>query len=390
MLHDTSFRRLFKRFGRSSNFNTVEEWICSFESSSAGALYTPHEAAHLKNVRFLLYLDELRRRCVRDIERQLRTAAISQEIPREGTLLVYPDDLSACYLAEYGMAADQMHVHFVDWLSHPRALLRLEDAVCFANVRSRNLAKSFIQSGHKTIVHGGILTHVDRRRHVGVFGPSIDTLLMASIVAEHVRVHKPKTVLEVGIGSGHIYCSAAIHSGGPLYLCGVDIEPTAVLCAATNYLRHEVTFDLKEVSGNLIIGAFDGSMFGRRFDLVVSNPPYIPEHQIRRLAGRQELRGATSGTDLVKDVLEALPLLLNDGGQALMMISSVTPDPHQWLPKGLRIEKCIKPEGVRVPFDVDFALDNPVLLDALKANDGLWDMGGHFEHALRPIWVKKV
>jgi len=388
ILHDEPFAELFSKYRRAAGFQTVSAWICSFESSSRGALYTPHKVAAMEDVTFLLFLDEIRRRCVSDIEEQLKVAAIRQEIPRMGVCLVFPDDLSFSYLADYAMRADQMHVHFVDCLPAPKALLRIEDIVNLKKAQSKNLAKSFIQSGHKTIVHGGVLTHVDRRLHPQVFGPSIDTLLMASIVGCYMREKRPTSVLEIGVGSGHIYSTAAVYAQDEIELCGVDVEPGAVLCCATNMRRHEDVFGLS-LNSNLIIGKFDPKAFARKFDLIVSNPPYIPRKEVRRLRGRQLHSVATTGTELLQQILESLPRLLSPGGEALIMTSSTTPEPNQWLAPELECEECLKTTNLTAPFDVDFTLDNPQIIEQLIKAGGLSGSGDSYEHVLRPIWVRR-
>lgn len=389
VLHDEAFKTLFAKHRRATRHQTVSSWVCSFESSSRGSLYTPHLVADMEDVTFLLFLDELRRKCVSDMEAQLRSAAIRQEIPRSGECLVFPDNLTVSYLAEYAMRADQMHVHFVDSLPNPRALLRMEDIVTLRKARSRNLAKSFIQSGHKTIFHCGILTHVDRRLHANVFGPSIDTLLLSSILADYIRTRKPRSVLEVGIGSGHIYSTAAVHSSVDMDLSGVDIEPSAVLCCSTNLRRHDEVFGLAHLNSNLLIGRFDPGVFARRFDLLVSNPPYIPEKEVGRVGGREAHRGATTGTDLLEQILAALPNLLSDQGQALLMTSSTTPDLRRWLPDEFECEDCLAAKEVVVPFDVDFTLDNPDVIERLKADGGLSGNDDTYQHALQPVWVRR-
>jgi methylase of polypeptide subunit release factors len=388
VLHDPYFKGLFHQLGAPAGLSSVTQWVCSFESSAGGAVYSPHELASNENPNFLLFLDELRRRCVLDIEAQLRVACIRQEIPREGVCLVFPDNLSICYFVEYHMRAEQVHIRFVDCLESPKALLGLEAAAALTNARSKNLAKSFIQSGHKTIIHGGVLTHVDRRVHPQVFGPSIDTLVIASILGAFVRSHCPASVMEIGVGSGHIYGTAAVYASDALELCGVDIEPSAILCTNTNVRRHSEVFGTTSITSSLVIGSFDPEFYKKRFDLIVSNPPYISVSEGEALEGRH--KDATSGTALLEQIMHALPNLLTEGGRALLMLSSTTADADRLLPQEFEFEECVPSGPITVPFDVDFALDNPSVIDHLKETGAIWQDGATYKHGLRPVWVRRL
>jgi methylase of polypeptide subunit release factors len=389
ILHDPYFRSLIQQRGRALGFLSLESWVCTFKSSSGGTVYSPHEAAADANPHFLLFLDELRRRCVVDLEGQIRVACVRQEIPREGVCLVFPDNLSVCYFVEYSMRADQVHVQFSDYFESPRALLGLDDAAALPKARSKNLAKGFIQSGHKTIVHGGVLTHVDRRLHPRVFGPTIDTLLLASVLADYIRREKPLSIMEIGVGSGHIYTTAAVYSSTSLTLCGIDLEPSAILCTDTNLRRDREVFHLRNVQSKLIIDEFDPEFFATKFDLVVSNPPYISSHATPGTSGRQVHEMATSGTELIERILSSLPMLLTHNGRALLLLSSTTFKAEQWTPPGYEMENCLPGGTVTVPFDVEIVLDDQGWLDRLLELGGLTEVKEGYAHELRPVWIMR-
>src|SRR5919202_4410519 len=99
----------------------------------------------------------------------------------------------------------------------------------------------------------------------GVFQPRSDTLLLAEVLrAEPLR--PGAAVLDVGTGSGALAITAA--------LCGarataVDVSRRALMTARLNARRHGVRIRARRGDLFAAVGA-------RRFDAIVSNPPYVP------------------------------------------------------------------------------------------------------------------
>jgi release factor glutamine methyltransferase len=118
-------------------------------------------------------------------------------------------------------------------------------------------------------------------------------------------------VLDLGTGSGAIALSLAVER--PAWqLLGIDASPTALAVAADNAQRlglANLTFE----PGNWFSG-----LTGRRFDLVVSNPPYVDARDPALLQLAHEPRQAlTPGTDALADlrtIIRAAPEHLRPGG----------------------------------------------------------------------------
>jgi release factor glutamine methyltransferase len=136
--------------------------------------------------------------------------------------------------------------------------------------------------------------------------------MLARRVLEHVSAGDE--VLDPFTGSG-VLAIAAARAGGRV--TAVDISRRAVACASLNAWLNGVS-----------IRAVRGDMFepvaGRRFDLIVANPPYLPS------ADPEPPRGAArawdaglDGRDLLDRLCREAPGRLRPGGRLLVIHSSV-------------------------------------------------------------------
>jgi release factor glutamine methyltransferase len=139
----------------------------------------------------------------------------------------------------------------------------------------------------------------------------------APLVEEAVRRGaKARRVLDIGVGSGCIAVSLARLLPGAEVL-GVERSPEALAVAWRNAEKNGVTVTL-----------FEGSLFepfpGERFDLIVSNPPYIAsgdletlQPEVRDFEPRGALDGGVDGLDFYRLIIPAAPDYLSPGGQLL-------------------------------------------------------------------------
>ncbi len=84
-------------------------------------------------------------------------------------------------------------------------------------------------------------------------------------------------VLDIGTGSGCIAVVLALSMPGAR-LAAVDVSPEALELAVANAQRHGVRDRIRFEQADVLAPGFAGSM-GGRFDMIVSNPPYIPESE---------------------------------------------------------------------------------------------------------------
>lgn len=144
-----------------------------------------------------------------------------------------------------------------------------------------------------------------------------------TLVEEALRIFKsspPGRIIDLGTGSGCLIISLLTEwkeSRG----VAVDISPDALAVARRNAQRHGVADRLEFVEGDLA-GPFEG-----RFDLVISNPPYIADKvvdsldlDVRGFEPHLALKGGPDGLDVIRRLGQALHAMLAPGAPALIEI----------------------------------------------------------------------
>ena len=130
-------------------------------------------------------------------------------------------------------------------------------------------------------------------------------LLVEHILANHSD--SPINVLEIGVGSGIITISLAKHR--PLWtFTAIDISEAAVSTARQNV--HSLIGDTHNCAINIIQQDFFHYNTAETFDIIVSNPPYIPTAETTRLLEsktisdpRISLDGGQDGLDFYRRIL---------------------------------------------------------------------------------------
>jgi hypothetical protein len=118
----------------------------------------------------------------------------------------------------------------------------------------------------RTTVYDGTTMELDHRAYPGVWGPSIDTLLFCRAIRDD-GLDKVRSVVEAGNGTGWISLYLRDHCPNLETLSGVDLDPNAQRCAKVMVPDPRATF---------YIGDAKDFLTGKKVDLIVCNPPYIP------------------------------------------------------------------------------------------------------------------
>jgi len=149
----------------------------------------------------------------------------------------------------------------------------------------------------------------------GVFRPISDTrLLAAALAAEDLR--PGARVLDLCSGSGVLAVRAA--QSRACDVVAVDISRRAVASIRINAALNRVR-----------VRAVRGSLFepvaGRRFDVIVSNPPYVPAPSAALPAGgpHRAWDAGLDGRAVLDEICERAPEHLEPGGVILLVHSSV-------------------------------------------------------------------
>ena len=133
------------------------------------------------------------------------------------------------------------------------------------------------------------------------------------------RASATSSILDIGVGSGCIAVSLA-KSLPEADVWGVEMSPEALDLARKNAKHHGVTVTLVE-----------GSLFGpvpeKKFDLIVSNPPYIPtaelailQPEVRDYEPKQALDGGADGLDFYRSIVAAAPSHLYPEGWLMVEV----------------------------------------------------------------------
>lgn len=128
-------------------------------------------------------------------------------------------------------------------------------------------------------------------------------------------------VLEVGCGTGCISLSIASERSGRAQCVAIDIEPRAADLSIRN--RDALGISPADVDvrlGNLVSPLNRETEWGT-FDVLVSNPPYIPSavmeslpHEVADFEPALALDGGVDGLDIFRRLVNAAPHMLRPGG----------------------------------------------------------------------------
>lgn len=127
-------------------------------------------------------------------------------------------------------------------------------------------------------------------------------------------VREPHAILDLCAGSGciGIACAAAFPEA---QVDLAEIDAAALQLLERNLERHGLQRRVGVAAGDLF-----APLAGRRYDLIVSNPPYVPQQEWRELAPeykhepRRALEAGADGMDVVARILAEAPTHLNADG----------------------------------------------------------------------------
>ena len=126
-------------------------------------------------------------------------------------------------------------------------------------------------------------------------------------------------IFDVGTGSGNIAVSLCKNLSDAR-VTAVDISSQALGIARQNALRHGVLERIEFIQGDARESLSNIPSIRRVFDIIVSNPPYIPSGQwtglpveVRR-EPRCALDGGTDGLDFYRAIVRGAPAALRPGG----------------------------------------------------------------------------
>ena len=153
-----------------------------------------------------------------------------------------------------------------------------------------------------------------------IYEPEEDSFLLEKEIR---KLSNGKKILDMGSGSG-IQARAAIEAGAKEVLA-VDIDEEAIR-------------ELRKKG----IDAIKSNLFEKvkgKFDLIVFNPPYLPEDKREDGESAKVTTGGKKGDEIILRFLKAVEKYLEKEGKILIVLSSLTPKE--------RILKILEKEGLK-------------------------------------------
>lgn len=201
-------------------------------------------------------------------------------------------------------------------IAHPEYRLSEAEQESFENVvfrRSRREPFQYITSRQEFF-------GLDFDVMPGVLIPRPETeILVASSIAI-ISDSNTKRLCEIGVGSGCISVSI-LHQVAGATAVGVDISRPALELAAKNAATHGVE-DRLELRESDLFACIEFT-----FDLIVSNPPYIPasdleslQIEVERFEPHSALFAGEEGLDVIERIVAEAPAFLNPGGWLMIEI----------------------------------------------------------------------
>jgi release factor glutamine methyltransferase len=218
--------------------------------------------------------------------------------------------------------AEMLLAHALQWdratlLAHLDDLLSATTATMFSGLLARRAAGEPIQYILGETEFFGLTFRVTP----DVLIPRPETEHVVEAVIELSRRSIDPRIVDVGCGSGAIAIAAA-HSLPSARVTATEISPRALAIARENATRNGVADRIRFVQGDLL-----APLAADRFDIVVSNPPYVANADRATLAVEVRdhepaiaLFAGEDGLDLIRRLISQAFAVLVSGGFLLMEI----------------------------------------------------------------------
>ena len=152
----------------------------------------------------------------------------------------------------------------------------------------------------------------------GVLIPRPDTeTLVEEIIELCKNKNKEINIVYIGTGSGAITVSLAKYKENSRVI-SLDISDIPLEVGKINAVNNDVDYKIEFIKSDVFSGIKNT---GKKFDIIVSNPPYIPRKDIETLHTQVKdyepynaLEGGEDGLDFYRQITEESVEYLNQGG----------------------------------------------------------------------------
>lgn len=163
-----------------------------------------------------------------------------------------------------------------------------------------------------------------------VFIPRPETEELIELILQQIDTQKEFRFLEIGCGSGAIALS--ILTQVPL-ASAVALDQSKLACQLTheNAKQHNLSEKLR-IFKHKLVDKLPDQLMDEKFDMIVSNPPYVPSGQLPQLEPEvkvyEDLRALDGGTDglaVIKAILQVASKHLNTEGVLWLEVDTTHP-----------------------------------------------------------------
>jgi release factor glutamine methyltransferase len=144
-----------------------------------------------------------------------------------------------------------------------------------------------------------------------IYPPSEDSLLLSRFVEEELKEKNNLKILDMGSGSGIQAGTAIKHGISPENITLADINSDAVKLLKKKFPKSKV----------LLSDLFSKIPANEKFDLIIFNPPYLPEDKFDIM---HDTSGGKSGSETINKFLKKAKSYLNKNSIILLLTSSLT------------------------------------------------------------------
>lgn len=198
----------------------------------------------------------------------------------------------------------------VQQIAEPDALLTREQFEVLSGLITRRLADEPLSR----ILGRREFWGLDLSIRGATLDPRADTETLVELIVETCDSTPPKTILDLGTGSGAILLALLSEMTSAQGL-GIDQDSKTIETAQSNADALGLQDRARFVVSDWLSGV------DTRFDLIASNPPYIPtpdlenlDRNVRDYDDPRALDGGADGLDFYRDTLKNAGRFLNNGG----------------------------------------------------------------------------
>ena len=262
--------------------------------SGASLIYNPRAEQHLNGIGL-----------------SLKTGVTIQNALADATGALAGSDLKEARLEAGSLLSHVMNRDRTFVLARPEHVLDPDLLVMFQSLVVRRAAGEPLQyiTGHQEFFK------LDFEVTPDVLIPRPESEAIVEVALELLPKDRPARFADVGTGSGCLAISI-LHELTNARCVAIDVSPAALNIARANAQRHAVIDRLRLIKSNL----FSAVAADHKFDLIVSNPPYVPDDDIEslqrevRYEPRSALAGGSDGLVVISRLLREAPARIQTAG----------------------------------------------------------------------------